>query len=121
MKPLEKTDKDDIKLRFAVGLNKLLEASDIKSLKKLAREAGMEPSHIQKIAAGKVDVALTTNVSLAAAFGVSYSELAASFERVTEKDVQEFLEKRETLKKHKGVPKLPLSPSKAKNGRKKRN
>jgi transcriptional regulator with XRE-family HTH domain len=114
MKPLEKSDKDAIKLRFAVGLSKLLESSEFKSLKKLAREAGMEPSHIQKIAAGKVDVALTTNISLAAAFGVSYSELAATFERVTERDIQEFLENREKLKKHKGVPKLPLSSSAAK-------
>ena len=115
MKPLEKSDKDAIKLRFAVGLSKLLENSEFKSLKKLAREAGMEPSHIQKIAAGKVDVALTTNISLAAAFSISYTELAATFEQVTESDIQEFLEKQETLKKHKGVPKLPLVSSSAKN------
>jgi transcriptional regulator with XRE-family HTH domain len=120
MKPLEKSDKDAIKLRFAVGLSKLLEASEIKSLKKLAKEAGMEPSHIQKIAAGKVDVALTTGVSLAAAFGISYTELAATFERATEKDIREFLEKQEALKKHKGVPKLPLPSATARNKKKRR-
>ncbi len=108
MKALEKSDKDAIKLRFAVGLSKLLEKSDIKSWKKLAKEAGMEPSHVQKIAAGKVDVALTTNISLASAFGISYSELAETYERVTEKEIQEFLEKAEAQKKHKGKTKMPL-------------
>jgi len=119
MKPLEKSDKDAIKLRFAVGLSKLLEKSEINSWKKLAREAGMEPSHIQKIAAGKVDVALSTNISLAAAFGISYTELASTYERVTEKDILDFLQTQETLRKHKGKPKLPLSPRKARP--KKRN
>ena len=109
MKPLEKSDKDAIKLRFAVGLNKLLEKSEIKSLKKLAREAGMEPSHIQKIAAGKVDVALSTNISLAMAFGITYSELATTYERVTDKDIQEFIEIKESQKQNKGKLKLPLS------------
>ena len=112
MKALEKSDKDAIKLRFAVGLSKLLQKSDIKSWKKLAKEAGMEPSHIQKIAAGKVDVALTTNISLAAAFAISYTELAATYENVTEKDIQEFREKSETLRKHKGKSKLPLQAKK---------
>jgi transcriptional regulator with XRE-family HTH domain len=107
MKPLEKSDKDAIKLRFAVGLSKLLAKSEIKSWKKLAREAGMEPSHIQKIASGKVDVALTTNISLATAFQISYAELAATYEQVTDKDVQEFLENKMELKKHKGKPKIP--------------
>ncbi len=111
MKALEKVDKDAIKLRFAVGLDKLLEKSDIKSWKKLAGEAGMEPSHIQKIAAGKVDVALTTNISLAAAFGISYSELAATFEKVTDKDILAFVEKIDIQKKHKGKAKLPLKPT----------
>src|ERR1700754_2757737 len=112
MKALEKSDKDAIKLRFAVGLSKLLEKSEIKSWKKLAKEAGMEPSHIQKIAAGKVDVALTTNISLAAAFGLSYTEIASNYERVTEKDIQEFLEKAEAQRKHKGKSKLPLQAKK---------
>jgi len=120
MKALEKSDKDIIKLRFAVGLSKLLEKSELKSLKKLAREAGMEPSHIQKIAAGLVDVALTTNISLAAAFHISYTELAATYEQVTDRDIQQFLEKQEALKKHKGKPKLPLATSSpVKNNKKK--
>jgi transcriptional regulator with XRE-family HTH domain len=111
MKALDKSEKDAIKLRFAVGLSKLLEKSGIRSWKKLAREAGMEPSHIQKIAAGKVDAALTTNISLAAAFGITYLELAATYERVSDKDIQEFIERQETQRKHKGKPKLPLSSS----------
>jgi transcriptional regulator with XRE-family HTH domain len=119
MKALEKSDKEAIKLRFAVGLSKLLEKSNIKSWKKLAKEAGMEPSHIQKIAAGKVDVALTTNISLAAAFGITYPVLAETYENVTEKDIQEFLEKAEVQKKHKGNPKAPLTSSAKKNLKKK--
>ena len=108
MKALEKSDKDAIKLRFAVGLTKLLEKSEIKSWKKLAKEAGMEPSHIQKIAAGKVDVALTTNISLANAFGISYLELASTYENVTDQDIHAFIEKIEIQRKHKGKSKLPL-------------
>jgi len=119
MKAQEKSDKDAIKLRFAVGLSKLLEKSGIKSLKKLARDGGMEPSHIQKIASGKVDVTLTTSISLAAAFGISYAELAATYERVTDKDIREFLDNQETQKKHKGKPKLPLPLSGSKPKRKK--
>ena len=109
MKALEKSEKDAIKLRFAVALSKLLEKNGIKSWKKLAKEAGMEPSHIQKIAAGKVDVALTTTISLASAFGISYSEFAGFYEQVTEKEIQEFLKTTELQKKHKGNLKLPLS------------
>jgi transcriptional regulator with XRE-family HTH domain len=112
MKAIEKTDRDAIKLRFAVGLNKLLQKSDIKSWKKLAREAGMEPSHIQKISAGKVDVALSTTISLAAAFKISYPELAETYVQVTEKDIQEFIAKAEIQKKHKGKPKIPLPTKK---------
>jgi transcriptional regulator with XRE-family HTH domain len=111
MKPLEKQEKDAIKLRYAVALSKLLEKSEIKSLKKLAHEAGMEPSHVQKIAAGSVDVALTTNFALARAFGISYTDFAATFERVAEKDIQDFIQKQEKLRKHKGKPKLPLLTS----------
>ncbi|HEX4374769.1 MAG TPA: hypothetical protein VHZ50_15805 [Puia sp.] len=114
MKQLEKSEKEAIKLRFAVGLSKLLEKSDIKSWKQLAREAGMEPSHIQKIAAGKVDVALTTNISLAIAFGITYAQIAETYENVTEKDIQDFVKKMEIQKNHKGIPKLPLKKTKVK-------
>jgi transcriptional regulator with XRE-family HTH domain len=120
MKPLEKSDKDAIKLRFAVGLSKLMDKSDIKSWKHLAREAGMEPSHVQKIASGKVDVALTTNIALTSAFGISYVELAAAYQNVTDADVQKFLEKIDIQKKLKGKSKLPLlvkkRPVRKKNG-----
>ena|ERR1700744_5954591 len=108
MKALEKSDKDAIKLRFAVGLSKLLEKSEIKSWKKLAKEAGMEPSHIQKIAVGKVDVALTTSISLATAFGMSFSEFASAYEQVSEKDIQDYIIKLEFQKQHKGKSKLPV-------------
>jgi transcriptional regulator with XRE-family HTH domain len=111
MKPLEKSDKEAIKLRFAVGLNKLLLKSEISSLKKLARESGMEPSHIQKIAAGKVDVSLTTAISLATAFGISYSELATSYEGVKPDDIQKYLDEAKLRKEHKGKAKIPVKKS----------
>ena len=112
MKALEKSDKDAIKLRFATALNQAHKQSTIDSWKKLAKEAGMEPSHIQKISVGLLDVSLTTTVAIANALGLSYYDLAHIYHSVTDRDIQDYREKLDAQRKHKGKSKTPLSPNK---------
>jgi len=120
MKAQEKADKTAIKLRFAAALYKALSNSSIESFRKLAKEAGMEPSHIQKISVGQLDVTLTTSIAIAHALGMSFTELANAYDRVTEEDIQEFIQILVAQKKNKGKAKLPLSPPK-KAGKKKKS
>ena len=87
-----KAEKQAIKLRYATGLYKALKKSSFKSFRKMAEAGDMEPSHIQKISVGKVNVTLTVNVAIANALGITYSELAEYYDGVTEKDTHEFLE-----------------------------
>jgi plasmid maintenance system antidote protein VapI len=112
MKAQEKADKNAIKLRFAAALYKVLSNSSIGSFRKLAKEAGMEPSHIQKISVGQLDVTLTTSIAIANALGISYAELATAYDLVTDKDISAFLQTLEAQKRNKGKAKLPLIPAK---------
>lgn len=90
MKAQEKEEKDLLKLRFAVALYKAVKESGIKSFRQLAKEAGMEPAHIQKVSVGKLDVTLTTTIAIANAMGISFTDLAAYFDNVSKKDEEEF-------------------------------
>ncbi len=99
MKAKERAEKLIIKVRYAVGLTKALKESKFNSFRDLALHTGFEPAHIQRIAAGKVDVVLTTNISLAEGLGISYSNLSAYYDRVTEKDILEFLNDQEGRKR----------------------
>ena|SRR5258706_15598567 len=92
MKALEKEDKDRMKFRYAAGLYKALKNSKWTSFRKLAKEAGMEPAHVQKISVGKLDVSLTTSVSIATSLKISYTQLAAYYDEVSEQDLKEFEE-----------------------------
>lgn len=101
MKAQEKEEKAAIKFRYAAGLYKALKNSPLKSFRRLAKEAGMEPAHIQKISVGKLDVTLTTNIAIAHALGISYTNLSAYYDNVSEQDIQEFtnyLEKQKLLR-----------------------
>ena len=66
--------KQQIQVKFGEALKK---ASKLKklSLHKLAAEADMEYAHVQRIAAGKVNLELTTIVSLATGLGMTPAEL----------------------------------------------
>ncbi|WP_341840399.1 helix-turn-helix transcriptional regulator [Chitinophaga caseinilytica] len=99
MKPLELEEKTEIKLRYATALHKAFKASGLKSFRKIASLAGMEPSHIQRIATGKNDVTLTTNVAISKALGISYGEFAQYYDEVTPGDIKEFVEYLEAQKK----------------------
>ena len=109
MKAQEKEEKDEIKFQYAVGLYNALKDSSFGSFRKLAREAGMEPAHIQKISVGKLDVSLTTNVAIADALQISYSRLAEYYDNVTEKDREEFVLYLENQKTLKGKRKIKLT------------
>ncbi|MEJ5996262.1 helix-turn-helix transcriptional regulator [Pedobacter sp. Du54] len=73
--------KTETKLKFAEHLLALMEAyakanpNDKNSLRALAARSGLEPSHVQRIAKGKVDVAMTTLFSLAEGLKISPKEL----------------------------------------------
>ena len=92
MKPQDKEDKDQIKLRYAAGLHKALKERSIKSYRKLATAAGMEPAHVHRIVRGRIDVALTTNIAISKALGLTYAQLAAYYDSVTQKDIDEYVE-----------------------------
>lgn len=95
-----KADKQRIKLRYATALYKALKNSPFKSFRKMAEAGDLEPSHIQKISVGKVNVSLTINVAIADALGISYSEYAAYYDGVTDDDIEQFLK---YLKKQKAI------------------
>ncbi|MEX6689674.1 helix-turn-helix transcriptional regulator [Danxiaibacter flavus] len=90
MKAQEKEEKNLLKWRFAVALYKAVKESGIKSFRQLAKEAGMEPAHIQKVSVGKLDVTLTTTIAIANALGISFTDLASYFDGVSKKDEEEF-------------------------------
>ena len=113
MKALEKEDKDKIKFNYAVGLYKALKNSQWTSFRKLAKEAGMEPAHIQKISVGNLDVSLTTNIAIATALNISYTELAAYYDGVNENDTQEFIRYLEDQKQLRGKAKIKLKKNNA--------
>lgn len=99
MKAKEKEDKNRIKLIYAVGLSKALKASKFNSFRDLAINSGFELAHIQRIAAGKVDVVLTTTVALAEGLGITYTELSNFYDQVSEKDISDFLEEQKNRKR----------------------
>ncbi len=101
MKGKEQNEKEIIKLRFAVALEKALSDSDLKSFRELASASGLEPAHVQRISSGKVDIALTTIVSLADGFGITLTELFAYYDRVTKKDISNYNKKKEAAKRNK--------------------
>lgn len=109
---MEKVDKDKIKLRYAAGLYKALKNSQWSSFRKLAKEAGMEPAHIQKISVGKLDVSLTTNISISNALNISYTALSEYYDSVTEVDLNEFMKYLENQKQLRGKDKSKLLKSK---------
>lgn len=92
MKAQGKEDKARIKFRYAAALYKALQKSPFTSFRKLAKEAGMEPAHIQKISVGRLDVTLTTSTAIANALGISYSELSSYYDNLTEKDIEKFVQ-----------------------------
>lgn len=73
--------KTETKEKFALHLKGLIEAYGVanpkekNSLRALAARSGLEYSHVQRIAKGRVDVAMTTLFSLAEGLKISPKEL----------------------------------------------
>ena len=103
MKAKEKPEKDKIKLRYAVALTKALEDSRFNSFRDLALQSGLEPAHIQRISVGKVDVVLTTCIALAEGLGITYALMSTYYDKVTDKEIQEFIKAIEARKRKKDI------------------
>jgi hypothetical protein len=65
-------------------------------MRKFAELSGMEYSHIQRIAAGKVNLALSSIISLAEGLDFNFAELAAYFDGVGKTEIKEFLKSEKT-------------------------
>ena len=102
MKAQNKAEKDRIKLQFAAAISKALKNSRLDSYRQLAKEAGMEPAHIQKISTGKLDLSLTKIIAISDALGLTFADLADFYVNVTEKDMDDFLQSLEMQKKIRG-------------------
>ena len=102
MKAQNKAEKDHIKQRFAAALQKALKDSKLDSYRQLAKEAGMEPAHIQKISTGRLDLSLTKIIAISDALGLTFADLADFYVTLTEKDMGDFLQSLETQKKVRG-------------------
>ncbi len=66
--------KTQIQENFGIALKKAIKLRKL-SLRKLAAEADMEYSHVQRIAAGKVNLELTTIIAIAEGLKMTPSEL----------------------------------------------
>jgi len=105
MKAQGKEEKAKIKFGYAAALYKALQNSPLNSFRKLAKEAGMESAHIQKISVGKLDVSVTTSVALAGALGITYSQLSTYYDELTEEDIGTFVQYLAEQKKLRGKAK----------------
>lgn len=90
MKALDPEEKAAIKFRYAAALFKALKDSRLESYRQLAKQCGMESSHMQRISTGKLDVSVSTNVVIAQALGISYSKFSTYFDKLTSNDLNDF-------------------------------
>jgi hypothetical protein len=118
MKAQEKLEKEKIKLRFATALDKLLIQSGLGSYKKLAEAAGMEPAHIQLISVGQLDVTVTTCIAVANALGISYGELASTYDAISVKDVENYVLVLKERRRIRGRVKTPVGKVKKRPSKK---
>jgi transcriptional regulator with XRE-family HTH domain len=102
MKAQNKAEKDRIKFRFAAALHKALKNSKLGSFRQLAKEAGMEPAHIQRISIGNLDLSLTKIIAISEALGLTFADLADLYVKLTESDLEDFFKSLETQKKIRG-------------------
>jgi transcriptional regulator with XRE-family HTH domain len=66
--------KQQIQIKFGTALKKALKLKKL-SLREFALEADMEYSHVQRIAAGKVNLELTTIITIAKGLHMTPEEL----------------------------------------------
>lgn len=112
MKAQDKEEKDLIKFQFAVALNKALQDSELSSFRSLAKQAGMEPAHVQKISVGKLDISFTKCIALADALKMSYTKFSSYYDKVTPQDIKEYEDLLMSQKVLKGKNKKPVKRKK---------
>jgi len=71
--------KAQIQVKFGTALRKILKLKKL-SLHTLAAEADMEYAHVQRIAAGKVNLELSTIITLANGLKMSPAELFSYYQ-----------------------------------------
>jgi len=90
MKAQSEKEKNRIKFLYAVALHKALKDNPINSIRGLSSEAGMEYSHLQRIARGKVNTSMSIHIAIIDALKMSFADFGKYYDEITEIDIQEF-------------------------------
>jgi transcriptional regulator with XRE-family HTH domain len=107
---MEPKDKKNIKLKFALAVNRILEQNKKKtasnkldgtkdhkivdSLRKLEAASGISFPIIQKVSKGEKNAALSTIVSIAEGLNLSLSEFFSYYDKVSDEEIKAESEKR---------------------------
>lgn len=102
MHPLEKPEKNKLRLRFAAAIDKALPDRGFPSGRQFALTAGMEQADFQKIYSAKRDASLPKIIAIANGLTMSFPELATYYANITEEEIQVFEKKLEEQKTKKG-------------------
>lgn len=73
--------KEEIQIKFGKVIKILIEEKGM-SIHKLAAAAGLEYAHVQRITAGKVNLELSTIISLCRGLGISSDHLFSTYESI---------------------------------------
>lgn len=95
---IEDKDKEDIKLRFALCLQKAIEDNEM-TLRGLAAASGLEYTNVQRASVGEVNIALTTIIALAEGLGISPSKFFLYYEKVNQDEINVLKEDKKRKKK----------------------
>lgn len=90
MKAKNEKEKNQIKLRFAVTIWKLLNNSSYESAREFALDNDMEPAHIQKLIREPKDLTLITIVSLKDGLNISMESLGLTYDSLTDDDYKNY-------------------------------
>jgi hypothetical protein len=99
VKALTESEKTYVKQRFSVTLTKALKRSPLLSFRGLALTAGMEPSHLQRIATGQSGLLLTTPIPIAERLGLTWAQLADIYVNLTDDEITRYLEEIDSRKR----------------------
>jgi transcriptional regulator with XRE-family HTH domain len=95
---IDDKEKEDIKLRFAICLQKVIEDNEM-TLRGLAASSGLEYTNVQRASVGEVNIALTTIIALAEGLNITPSKLFQYYEKVSQNEINDFKEGRKKKKK----------------------
>jgi hypothetical protein len=107
MRAWDKENKDEILYKLSIALYKLLKENKL-SNRGLAKEAGMEYGHFQKISRGKIEAGFTTIIAIVNGLGISFTQLAQCYDTISEEDRKEYDEDLQKQKEIRGRRKSSL-------------